>query len=156
MARMVLRNALFFGRARVDRLLIPRVTYTQPELAQVGLTSAEAAARGITIDTFEQSLDHVDRAIVDSATTGFVRVHVRKGSDRIVGATIVGEHAGELIGELALAMSSGLGLGAIANTIHPYPTHSLAIKQVADAYSRTRLTPRVARLFRWLLRRRRR
>jgi len=155
MARIVIRNALFFGRSKVDSLIVPRVTYTSPELAQVGITAAEAGAQGIAIDTFEQQLEHVDRAIVDGATTGFVRVHVARGSDKIVGATIVGQHAGEIIGELVLAMTAGVGLGTIGAAIHAYPTQSMAIKQVADAYGRTRLTPRLSRFFGWLLRRRR-
>lgn len=157
MARMVLRNALFpFGRARVDRLIIPHVTYTEPEIAGVGITAAEAAERGVAIDTFEQPLTSVDRAIVDGSTEGFVRVHVLRGSDRIVGATIVSPHAGELISEIVLAMTSELGFGAIGNSIHAYPTEALAIRQAADQYSRTRLKPWVAKLFRWMLRWRRR
>lgn len=156
MARLVLRNALFFGRSKVTGLVIPRVTYTDPEVASVGLGAAEAAERGVRLDTFEKPFDEVDRAIVDGLTTGFVRIHVRRGTDRIVGATIVGTGAGELIAEITLAMTSGLGLGAIGGSIHAYPTAALAVRQVADAYGRTRLTPFVARLFRWILKLRRR
>ena len=156
MARLVLRNALFFGRGKVGDLIIPRVTFTDPEVASVGLSASDAAGRGVGIDTFEKSFDDVDRAIVDGLTDGCVRVHVRRGSDTSVGATIVGLHAGELIAEITLAMSSGLGLGRIGSSIHAYPTAALAVRQVADQYSRTRLTPFVARLFRWILELRRR
>jgi pyruvate/2-oxoglutarate dehydrogenase complex dihydrolipoamide dehydrogenase (E3) component len=149
MARLVIRNALFFGRGRVSKLVIPRVTFTDPEVASVGVTDGRDA------DTFEKPLDEVDRSIVDGQTEGFIRIHVRRGSDTIVGATLVGAHVGDLIGEVALAMRSGLGLGALAATVHPYPTVALALRQTGDLYSRTRLTPRVARLFRWLLRWRR-
>jgi pyruvate/2-oxoglutarate dehydrogenase complex dihydrolipoamide dehydrogenase (E3) component len=150
MARLVIRNALFFGRGRASSLLIPRVTFTDPEVAAVGVTG------GSGVDTFDKPLDEVDRSIVDGDTEGFIRIHVRAGSDTVVGATLVGVHAGELIGELVLAMRHELGLGAIAATVHPYPTVALALRQTADQWSRTRLTPRVARLFRWLLRWRRR
>lgn len=151
MARIVIQNALFFGRAKASALTIPWCTYTDPELAQVGLYESEADQRGIAIETFEQALAHVDRAIVDGDTDGFVRVHVRAGTDQIVGATIVSAHAGEMISEITLAMTAGVGLGRIAKTIHPYPTQSEAIKRVADAYNRTRLTPRVKSLFEKLM-----
>jgi pyruvate/2-oxoglutarate dehydrogenase complex dihydrolipoamide dehydrogenase (E3) component len=96
-------------------------------------------------------MEHVDRAILDGETDGFVKVHLRNGTDRILGATVVAAHAGEMISEITLAMVGRLGLGTIANTIHPYPTQAEAIKKVADAYNRTRLTPFVKRLFeRWL------
>lgn len=151
MARIVLRNALFRGRAAASALTIPWCTYTDPEVAHVGLTEAEATARGIAVDTFMQDLAEVDRAVLDGEADGFVKVHVRQGTDRIVGATIVARHAGEMLGEITLAMRNGIGLGAIAETIHAYPTQAEAIKKVADAYNRTRLTPFVKSLFsRWL------
>ncbi len=147
MARTVIRNALFFGRAKASALTIPWCTYTQPEIAHVGLYANEAAAKGIAIETFTRELREVDRAILDGHTAGFVRVHVRKGSDQIVGATIVADHAGDMIAELTLAMTHGLGLKQIAATIHPYPTQAEAIRQVADAWNRNRLTPRAKTLF---------
>ena len=151
MARNVLRNALFLGRARASKLVIPWSTYTEPELAHVGLHEREAREKGIEIDTFTQKLDGVDRAILSGETEGFVRVHVRKGKDEIVGATVVGASAGEMIGEITLAMSNGIGLGKIANSIHPYPTVAEAIRKVGDLYNRTRLTPRVQSLMgKWL------
>jgi pyruvate/2-oxoglutarate dehydrogenase complex dihydrolipoamide dehydrogenase (E3) component len=97
----------------------------------------------------------VDRAVLDGETDGFATVHVRRGSDRIVGATVVAAHAGDLIAEVALAMTRGLGLAAIADTVHPYPTQAESLKKLGDAYQRTRLTPWVAGLFRWLLAKRR-
>jgi pyruvate/2-oxoglutarate dehydrogenase complex dihydrolipoamide dehydrogenase (E3) component len=151
MARIVLRNALFRGRARASALTIPWCTYTDPEIAHVGLYETEATARGIQVETFTQDLADVHRAVLDGETDGFVKVHVRKGTDRIVGATIVARHAGEMLAELTLAMRNGIGLGAIADTVHAYPTQAEAIKKVGDAYNRARLTPFVKSLFtRWL------
>lgn len=150
-ARIVLRNALFGGRAKVSTLTVPWCTYTDPEIAHVGLYEAEAKEQGLEVDTFVQKFDHMDRAILEGATEGLVKVHVKKGTDQILGATIVARHAGEMISELGLAITNKVGLGKIANTIHPYPTEAEAIKRVADAYSRTKLTPFVAKLFRkWL------
>ncbi len=148
MARIVLQNALFFGRARVSRLIIPWCTYTDPEVAHVGLYESEAREQGIAVQTFVQQLNDVDRAVLDGDTDGFVKVHVRKGTDRIVGATIVARHAGEMIGEATLAMVAGGRLGTLGRTIHPYPTLAEALRKVADAYNRTRLTPFVKGLFR--------
>jgi pyruvate/2-oxoglutarate dehydrogenase complex dihydrolipoamide dehydrogenase (E3) component len=126
---------------------MPWCTYTDPEIAHVGLYEREAAEKGIAIDTFIKPLDEVDRAVTDGQEQGFVKVHVRQGSDTIVGATIVASHAGDMISELTLAMVSGIGLGKISSIIHPYPTQAEAIKQVADAYNRTRLTPGIKKLF---------
>jgi pyruvate/2-oxoglutarate dehydrogenase complex dihydrolipoamide dehydrogenase (E3) component len=151
MARVVIQNALFFGRAKASALVIPWCTYTDPEVAHVGLYEAEAKARGIDVQTFTEPMAHVDRAVLDGDTDGFVKIHVRAGSDRIVGATVVARHAGEMISELTLAIVGGLGLRTLARTIHPYPTQAEAIKRVADAYNRTRLTPFVKGLFqKWL------
>ncbi len=147
LARLVIRNALFLGRAKASALTIPWCTYTDPEVAHVGLYEHEAQERGYRVQTFTQELSRVDRAILDGETEGFVKVHVREGKDRILGATVVARHAGEMIGELTLAMRSRLGLGALADTIHPYPTQAEAVKKAGDAYQRTRLTP----LVKWLL-----
>ena len=150
MARTVLRNALFLGRGKASALVIPWCTYTDPEIAHVGLYEREANEKGIAIQTFVQELRDVDRAILDGQTNGFVKIHVRKGSDKILGATVVAGHAGDLISEITLAMVGGLGLGTLAQTIHPYPTQAEAIKKTADAYNRTRLTGFVKSLFqRW-------
>ena len=151
MARIVIQNALFKGRAKVSSLIIPWATYTSPEIAHVGLYEKDAKAQGIEVDTFTQELSKVDRAILDGETEGFVRVHVRKGTDEIVGATVVAAHAGDLIGELTLAMKGKLGLKTIGATIHPYPTQAEAIRRTGDLYNRTRLTPFVKNLMqRWL------
>jgi pyruvate/2-oxoglutarate dehydrogenase complex dihydrolipoamide dehydrogenase (E3) component len=146
-ARMVVRNALFFGRASTDALVMPWCTYTSPEIAHVGMYAADAERRGIAVDTITVPLAELDRAVLDGATDGFARVHLRRGSDRILGATIVSEHAGEMIGELALAITARVGLGSIAETIHPYPTQAEIIRKVADAWRRTKLTPAAKKLF---------
>lgn len=151
MARIVIQNALFKGWAKASSLLIPWSTYTSPEIAHVGLYPEQAAARGIALVSFTQELHQVDRALLDGETDGFVRVHVRKGTDRILGATVVAAHAGELIGELTLAMKAGVGLKTLASTIHPYPTQAEAIRKIGDLYNRTRVTPWVKGLMkRWL------
>jgi pyruvate/2-oxoglutarate dehydrogenase complex dihydrolipoamide dehydrogenase (E3) component len=150
-ARLVLRNALFLGRARMSALMIPWCTYTEPEVAHVGLYEKEATKRGLNVLTLVQHLEQVDRAILDGENEGLVKVHVRVGSDKILGATIVAAHAGEMISEITLAIVGGVGLGRLAHVIHPYPTQAEAIKKIADAHNRTRLTPFVKRLFeRWL------
>ncbi len=147
MARTVIRNALFFGRAKASALTIPWSTYTDPEIAHVGLYPKQAQEQGVEIDTFTRNLADVDRAILEGRTNGLVRVHVRKGGDKIVGATIVAHHAGDMISEITLAMTNGLGIKHIAATIHPYPTQAEAVRQVGDAYNRTRLTPFAKGLF---------
>ncbi len=147
MARIVIRNALFFGRAKVSALTIPWCTYTEPEIAHVGLYEKQAQEQGIAVDTFTRDLNDVDRSILEGHTNGLVRVHVRKGADKIIGATIVASNAGDMISELTLAMTHGFGLKHIAGTIHPYPTQAEAIRQVAEAYNRTRLTPFAKSLF---------
>jgi pyruvate/2-oxoglutarate dehydrogenase complex dihydrolipoamide dehydrogenase (E3) component len=147
MARTVIRNALFFGRAKASALTIPWCTYTDPEIAHVGLYAQQGQQQGVELDTFTRELADVDRAILEGRTQGLVRVHVRKGTDAIVGATIVAANAGDMISEITLAMANGLGLKQIADTIHPYPTQAEAVRQVADAYNRTRLTPFARGLF---------
>ncbi len=145
MAQIVIQNALFphplgFGYAKTDSLIIPWATYTDPELAHVGLSADEARTQGMAVDTFTVQLDEVDRAILDGEDAGFARVHVKKGTDTIVGATIVAAHAGDLISECTLAMKGGLGLRAISGTIHPYPTQAEVIRKVANAWRKTTLT----------------
>ncbi len=155
MARTVLANALFHGRARASGLIIPRCTYTSPEIASVGWNAEEAAARGIEVDTVTVALGDVDRAVLDGETEGFARVHVRRGKDTIVGVTIVAADAGELIAEPVLAMTAGIGLGRIAGTVHPYPTRAEVVRKLADAWRRTKLTPTVRTILRWWFRLRR-
>lgn len=151
MSRIVLQNALFLGRKRASALTIPRVTYTDPEIACVGLTEHEAAAARIPVTRFVRELEDVDRSKTDGETVGFVKILVAAGTDRIVGATLVAKHAGEMLGEVSVAMAAGFGLGRLANVIHPYPTVAEAIRQCGDQYNRTRLTPTVKRWFeRWM------
>lgn len=147
----MIQNALFLGRKKLSALTVPWCTYTDPEIAHVGLYEREANERGIALDTFQIPLSGIDRAIADGEEEGFVKIHVKKGTDQILGATIVARHAGEMISEITLAMVGKVGLGTIANVIHPYPTQAEAIKRAADAYNRTRLTPFVKGLLeRWL------
>ncbi|HSB04546.1 MAG TPA: mercuric reductase [Thermodesulfobacteriota bacterium] len=146
-ARIVIQNALFRGRKKFSALTIPWCTYTDPEIAHVGLYEGDAKERGIDADTFIQPLGKVDRAILDGEQEGFVKVHVKKGTDEILGATIVARHAGDMISEITLAMVGKIGLKTFTQVIHPYPTQSDAIRLVADAYNRTRLTPFIKRLF---------
>ena len=146
-ARVVIQNALFLGRKKHSALTIPWCTYTDPEIAHVGLYARDAEKRGMAVDTYLRPFAEVDRAVADGEEDGFVKVHVRRGTDTIVGATIVARHAGEMINELTLAMTAGIGLGRLASVIHPYPTQAEAIRQTGDMYNRTRLTPRVRKLF---------
>jgi pyruvate/2-oxoglutarate dehydrogenase complex dihydrolipoamide dehydrogenase (E3) component len=147
MARIVIANALFSARQKTSLLVVPWCTYTDPEVAHVGMHEDEAAERGVSVHTLTVNLRDVDRARLDGETEGFARVHLKKGSDTILGATIVARHAGDMINEISLAMTAGLGLSAIGRTIHPYPTQAEAIKKLADAHNRTRLTPLVKKLF---------
>jgi mercury(II) reductase len=150
-ARIVIQNALFGGRKKWSALTIPWTTYTDPEIAHVGLYERDAREKGIEVDTFIRPFEEVDRAVADGEEEGFVKVHVKKGTDKILGATIVARHAGEMISEITLAMVGNMGLKTLAGVIHTYPTQAEAIKHVADAYNRTRLTPFVKKLFsRWL------
>ncbi|MFH1744279.1 MAG: FAD-containing oxidoreductase, partial [bacterium] len=150
-ARIVLQNALFWGRKKLSALTVPWCTYTDPEIAHVGLYVREAEEKGIQVETFIREFKDVDRAITDGEEDGFVKIHVKKGANKILGATIVARHAGDLISEITLAMVGNVGLGAIANVIHPYPTQAEAIKQAADTYNRTRLTPFLKKVFSRLL-----
>ncbi len=150
-ARIVIQNALFMGRKKLSVLTIPWCTYTDPEIAHVGMYEKDAKEKGVLVETFVRFLNEVDRAITDGEEEGFVKIHVKKGTDQILGATIVARHAGEMISEITLAMVGGVGLSKLANVIHPYPTQAEAIRQVGDAYNRTRLTPFIKSLFvRWL------
>src|SRR5581483_5794430 len=149
LARIVLANALFLGRRRASALAVPWCTYTSPEVAHVGLSADEARARGWDVRTITVPLADVDRAVLDGEDDGFLRVHHAKG--RLLGATLIAEHAGDTISELTLAMAGRLGLGTLAATIHPYPTQAEALRKAGDAYNRARLGPRGARLLaRWL------
>ena len=145
-ARIVIKNTLFspFGlsRTKLSSLVMPWVTYTEPEIAHVGLSAAAAQAKGMEVETIEIKLSDIDRAIVDGEENGFLKIIHLKHSDRIVGATIVASHAGEMISELTTAIVHKIGLSKLASVIHPYPTQAEAIKKAADTYRRTLLTPK--------------
>lgn len=146
MARMVIENALFFGRKKTSALTVPWCTYTTPEVAHVGMTADEAKERGEEVSTYTVRMKDVDRAKLEEDTDGFGRVHIEKKTGKILGATMVSQHAGESIGEMALAITSGLKLGSVGVTLHPYPTQGEVWKKLADAAARERLTPTVANL----------
>mmetsp|Transcript_10764 Transcript_10764/g.21139 ORF Transcript_10764/g.21139 Transcript_10764/m.21139 type:complete len:161 (-) Transcript_10764:209-691(-) len=148
MARLVIRNALFFGNGKASSLLVPWATFTDPEVAHVGEYEDDLKKRGVAYDIYKKSFNEVDRAILDSETSGYVRILTKAKSDKILGATIVGSHAGDMISEISVAMQYNIGLGSIASVIHPYPTQAEAIRQAGDLYNKTRLTPTVARLLR--------
>lgn len=149
-SRIVIQNALFLGRKRYSDLVIPWAIYTDPEIAHVGLSAWEAEAQGIAVDSYMTYIEETDRGRADGEA-GFVKIFVRRGTDKIVGATIIARHAGEMISEVTTAMQAGAGLGTLSRVIHPYPTQAEAIRKSADAWYRTRLTPTVAKLFdKWL------
>ncbi len=136
-ARIVVSNALFFGRKRLSALTIPWCTYTDPEIAHVGIYVRQARGLGIPVKTFTVPMHTVDRAIADGEEDGFVKIHVREGTDTILGATVVARHAGEMINDISLAMVSGIGLRKIARVVHAYPTQAEGIRQAAEACART-------------------
>jgi pyruvate/2-oxoglutarate dehydrogenase complex dihydrolipoamide dehydrogenase (E3) component len=138
-ARIVLHNALLRGRRRLSALTVPWCTYTDPEIAHVGLYVRDAREQGIAVKTFTVLMHDVDRAVTDGDEEGFLKIHVKEGSDEILGATIVARHAGEMINELSLAITAGIGLAELGHVIHAYPTQADAIKMAADAYYRTQL-----------------
>jgi pyruvate/2-oxoglutarate dehydrogenase complex dihydrolipoamide dehydrogenase (E3) component len=159
MAQILIQNALFphplgLGYAGTKSLIIPWTTFTEPEIAHVGMYEAEAQARGIEVETFTYKLDEVDRAILDGEDEGFARIHVKKGTDHLLGATIVASHAGDMISELTVLMKSGKGLGTLCSTIHPYPTQAEVVKKVANAWRKTTFTEGkkrfLSKLFAWM------
>jgi pyruvate/2-oxoglutarate dehydrogenase complex dihydrolipoamide dehydrogenase (E3) component len=147
-ARIVIQNALFMGNAKASALTIPWCTYTSPEIAHVGLYERDARARGHAVASLTVPLAEVDRAILDGEEEGFLRVVHEQGSGKILGATLVAEHAGDMLGELCLAVTAGIDLGRLARVIHPYPTQAEVVKKAADTWRRGKLTPLVKRLFR--------
>ena len=156
MARNVIANAFFFGRRKVSALTIPWCTFTDPEVAHVGYSEAEAKEAGIAVVTITQLFADVDRAILDGETEGLARVHYEQKTGKILGGTIVARHAGEMIGQLTQAITAGLKLSALSSTIQPYPVQADALKKIGDAYMRTKLTPTVKMIFeKWFAWRRR-
>jgi pyruvate/2-oxoglutarate dehydrogenase complex dihydrolipoamide dehydrogenase (E3) component len=155
-ARVVVRNILMpfqFLRQKMDYSVVPWCTYTDPEVAHVGLGEKEATQKNIEYDVFVVPLEDVDRAVVESEEAGFAKILTAKGTDKILGATIVAPHAGDLLHELVLGMKAGIGLGTIASTIHTYPTFAELARKAGDKYNKTRLTPRTKKIFTWLYRR---
>ncbi len=150
-ARVAVRNALFPGGARADKLVIPWCTYTRPELAHVGATSRELQGAGRAFDRYRVEFGELDRGQTDDAADGFAEVLTARGSDRILGATIVGRDAGEQLAPLVLALTRGLGLKSLGSLVLPYPTRSEYLRRILDSYSRTRLTPFTAGTLRWWL-----
>jgi pyruvate/2-oxoglutarate dehydrogenase complex dihydrolipoamide dehydrogenase (E3) component len=156
MARNVIANAFFFGRRKVSALTIPWCTFTDPEVAHVGMTEVEAEQKGFAVATITQSFDDVDRAVLDGETEGLARVHYDLKTGKILGGTIVARHAGEMIGQLTQAITTGLKLSSLSSTIQPYPVQADALKKIGDAYMRTKLTPMVKTIFaKWFAWRRR-
>jgi pyruvate/2-oxoglutarate dehydrogenase complex dihydrolipoamide dehydrogenase (E3) component len=140
-SEIVVRNAFFWGRERLSMSTVPFCTYTDPEIAHVGLYVTEARAKNIPIKTFTVMMSDVDRAITDGEDEGFVKIHVKEGTDQIIGATVAASHAGELISEISLAMNAKVGLRALARVNYPYPTQAQAIKRAANAYLDTLRSP---------------
>ncbi|MEH2332852.1 mercuric reductase [Nostoc sp.] len=153
-ARIVIKNTLFspfgLGRSKLSSLVMPWVTYTDPEIAHVGLSEHEAQKLGIEVTTIEIPFNSVDRAIADGEESGFLKIYHKKGSDEIIGATIIASHAGEMISEVTTAMVNKIGLSKLSSVIHPYPTQAEAIKKAADAYRRTLLTSNTKKLLGFL------
>ena len=147
LARIAIQNSLFFGRAKASDLVVPWCTFTSPEIAHVGMYEQDAREAGHEVDTVTVPLTDNDRAVLEGADEGFLRIHLQKGKDRILGATLVADHAGDMIGELSLAVTTGVGLGKIAGVIHPYPTQAEVIKKAADTWRRGKLTPFVQKVF---------
>ncbi|HSC55857.1 MAG TPA: mercuric reductase, partial [Nitrospira sp.] len=161
MAQIVVQNALFphpfgLGYASADSLLVPWCTYTEPEIAHIGLYENEARSRSMDVETYTFRLNEVDRAILDGQETGFARIHVKKGTDTILGATIVAAHAGDLINEFSVVMKAGKGAKTIAGTIHPYPTQAEVSKKVVNLWRKAQFSPatrsKLVRLFTWMRR----
>lgn len=147
LARIAIQNSLLFGRKKASDLVVPWCTYTSPEIGHVGMYEKDAKEKGFEVETLTVPLADVDRAVLDEAGEGFLRLQIEKGKDRILGATIVAEHAGDILGELSLAVTNGVGLNKIAATIHAYPTQAEVVKKAADTWRRGKLTPLVTRIF---------
>jgi pyruvate/2-oxoglutarate dehydrogenase complex dihydrolipoamide dehydrogenase (E3) component len=153
-ARIVIKNALFapfgLGKSKLSDLIMPWVTYTDPEIAHVGMYESDAQAKGIDCNTIKIDFEDLDRALADGETAGFCKILHKKGSDEILGATIVARHGGEMISEITTAIVAGVGLNKMATVIHPYPTQAEAIKKSADTYRRGLLTEGTKKLLQFL------
>jgi pyruvate/2-oxoglutarate dehydrogenase complex dihydrolipoamide dehydrogenase (E3) component len=152
-ARVVVRNILMplqLLRQKMDYSVVPWCTYTDPEIARVGLNEAEAKQQNISYDLIRVGIDQLDRAIVEGEELGFIKVLTAKGSDKILGVTIIATHAGDLLHEFVLAAKYRIGLGQLATTIHAYPTFAELARKVGDHYNKKRLTPFLRKAFSWL------
>jgi pyruvate/2-oxoglutarate dehydrogenase complex dihydrolipoamide dehydrogenase (E3) component len=149
-ARIVIKNTLFspfgLGKSKLSSLVMPWVTYTDPEIAHVGLSADDAHKQSVEFDTIKIPMSSVDRAITDGETDGFVKIIHRRGTDEILGATIIASHAGDMISEITTAMVNKIGLSKLSSVIHPYPTQADGIKKAADAYRRKLLTPNTKKI----------
>ncbi len=154
-AQIAIQNALFMGRKKLSAQCIPWCTYTDPEIAHVGLYEADAHALGIKVNFYKYDMAENDRALTEREGRGFVKLMTKKGSDKILGATIVSSHAGEMISEITTAMTGNIGLGTLASVIHPYPTQGSAVQKAAQMYKKTKLTPFVAKILQAILRKQR-
>ncbi|MBY0248699.1 MAG: mercuric reductase [Nitrospiraceae bacterium] len=161
MAQIVIQNALFphplgLAYASVESLTMPWCTFTEPEIAHVGMYEKDAKAKGIEVETYTYKLDEVDRAILDGEDEGFARIHIRKDTDKIVGATIVASHAGDMISQFSVLMKAGAGAKALAATIHPYPTQAEVNKKVVNLWRKAHFSQRtkdiLVKLFAWMRR----
>lgn len=161
MAQIVIQNALFphplgLAYASVESLTMPWCTFTEPEIAHVGMYEKDAKAKGIEVETYTYKLDEVDRAILDGEDAGFARIHIQKGTDKIVGATIVASHAGDMISEFSVLMKAGAGAKTLAATIHPYPTQAEVNKKVVNLWRKAHFSQRtkdiLVKLFAWMRR----
>jgi pyruvate/2-oxoglutarate dehydrogenase complex dihydrolipoamide dehydrogenase (E3) component len=155
-ARVVVRNILMpfqLLRQKMDHSVVPWCTYTDPEIARVGLNEAEAKQQDISYDLIRVGINELDRAVIEGEELGFIKVLAAKGSDKILGVTIVAAHAGDLLHEFVLAMKYRVGLGQLATTIHAYPTFAELARKVGDHYNKKRLTPFLKKVFNWLYQR---
>ncbi len=161
MAQIVIQNALFphplgLAYASADSLVMPWCTFTEPEVAHVGMYEQDAQKAGIDVETYTYKLDEVDRAILDGEEEGFARIHIRKGTNKIVGATIVAVHAGDMISEFSVLMKAGAGAKTVAATIHPYPTQAEVTKKVVNLWRKAHFSQGtknlLSKLFSWMRR----
>ena len=155
-ARVVVRNILMpfqWLRQKMDYSAVPWCTYTDPEIARVGLNETEAKQQNISYDLINVRIDELDRSVLEREELGFIKVLTAKGTDKILGVTIVAAHAGDLLHEFVLAMKHRIGVSQLAATIHAYPTFAELARKVGDYYNKKRLTPFVKRVFNWLYQR---
>uniref|UniRef100_A0A7S2UXV1 Mercuric reductase n=1 Tax=Fibrocapsa japonica TaxID=94617 RepID=A0A7S2UXV1_9STRA len=150
-ARLAIRNMFLGDNNRLSQLLIPWATYTEPEVGHVGLYEYELDERGIEYETYKRELAAVDRCKCDGVTEGFVKISVKKGTDEILGATIVGPNAGDFISELTVCIQCNIGCKTLAGIIHPYPTTAESIRQCAAQYNKNIRTPAVNKALEMLL-----